>query len=138
MSPVKITQVRPADENNQVLTVEGGNGSYRRSPCTGCPWIKDNDGSFPAEAFRHSAHTSEDMSGTTFGCHESGTVKPATCAGFLLRGAGNNKAVRLAAMVGTYKGDVSDDGFDLHENYRAMAEANGVDPGDSALARSRD
>ena len=39
-----------------------------------------------------------------------------------------------------YRGDldrsaVNDGGHELHENYRAMAVANGLDPADPALAR---
>lgn len=134
----RITQVRPADENNQVVTVEGGHGSYRRKPCAKCPWRVDAVGEFPAEAFRHSASTAYDMAQNTFGCHEAGTKKPATCAGFLLRGADHNLAVRLGFMSGRFKGDVNDGGHALHANYRAMAIANGVAPDDQTLAPCRD
>ena len=34
-NPPRVTGVRPADEGNQVVTVEGGHGGYRRSPCGG-------------------------------------------------------------------------------------------------------
>jgi hypothetical protein len=60
------------------------------------------------------------------------------CAGFLLRGADHNLAVRLGYYNGRFKDDVSDDGLALHANYRAMAVANGVDPDDPALADCRD
>lgn len=136
--PATITRTRPANENHQVVTVEGGSGSYRRDPCPNCPWRVDAIGEFPAEAFRHSAETSYDMAQHTFGCHASGTKKPATCAGFLLRGAENNLAVRLGRMTGRYKDDVIDGGHELHANYRAMAVANGVDPRDPSLAACRD
>lgn len=134
----KITQIRPADQNNQVVTVEGGKGIYRREPCPKCPWRVDATGEFPAEAFRHSAGTAYDMAEHTFGCHESGTKRPAMCAGFLLRGADHNLTVRLAYMTGRLKGDVADGGHKLHENYRAMAIANGVPENDPALAACRD
>ena len=133
----RITQTRPADENNQVLTIEGGNGSYRRQPCPGCPWKVENAGSFPAEAFRHSAHTAHDMARHTFGCHESGAAKPATCAGFLLRNADHNMGVRLATIRGDYKHDCSDGGHELFDSYRDMAIANGVPPDDPALQQCR-
>lgn len=118
--------------------MKGGKGAYRRKPCSQCPWRKDATGVFPAEAFRHSAETAYDMSSHTFGCHESGTGKPQTCAGFLLRGAAHNLSARMRYIQGTYKGDVHDGGHALHENYRAMAIANGVDPGDPVLSPCRD
>jgi hypothetical protein len=134
----RITRIRPADASNQVVTTEGGSSGYRRTPCGGCPWRVDQTGTFPAEAFRHSAGTAHDMATTTFGCHESGTKKPATCAGFLLRGANHNLSVRLGYSGGRYRANVDDGGHQLHANYRAMAIANGVPPNDPALALCRD
>jgi|SRR5579859_2390520 len=134
----KVTRIRPADENNQVVTVEGGRGLYRRSPCPGCPWRVDQTGSFPAEAFRHSAETAYDLSTHTFGCHESGTENPLICAGFLLRGSDHNMAVRLRLLRGEIDPDaVHDGGHELHDGYTAMAVANGCDPHDEALRRCR-
>lgn len=125
----KISNIRPAGPFDQVVSVTGGKGSYRKTPCPGCPWVKDNDGSFPAQAFLHSAATAYDMADKRFGCHESGTRKPATCAGFLLRGSEHNLAVRLDLLRGRIQREqVSDDGRDLHESYAAMAIANGVCP----------
>lgn len=141
MTPVKspaITQVRPAGEQHQVVTVEGGRGGYRRKPCSDCPWRVDATGEFPPEAFRHSANTAYDMSRHSFACHQSGASKPATCAGFLLRGAEHNLSVRLQRMDGRIGQDVTDGGHELHESYRAMAVANGVDPEDDALRLCRD
>jgi len=97
----------------------------------------DNTGSFPAEAFQHSAGTAYDMSDHKFACHESGCEKPATCAGFLLRGADHNLAVRLARMKGSIKDDVREDGRALFEGYREMAIANGVPPDDPTIAPCR-
>lgn len=134
---IKITKVTIADVNNQIVRVEGGSGIYRREPCPGCPWKVQNDGLFPAEAFRISANTAHDMAQETFGCHESGSKKPATCAGFLLRNSEHNMAVRLAIMRGTYLNDVSDGGHVLHGNYRAMAIANGVPNDDPSLKECR-
>lgn len=134
----RITQVRPAGPFDQVVTVEGGRGGHRKTPCGGCPWVKANDGSFPAEAFLHSASTAYDMAEKRFGCHESGVDKPTTCAGFLLRGAAHNLSVRLAIIRGTFDpADVADGGRELHENYVSMAIANGVPPGAPELARCR-
>lgn len=135
----EILAVKPAGKKHQVVTVKGNaSPTYRKKPCKNCPWRVDAVGQFPAEAFRHSANTSFDMSEHTFGCHESGTGKPATCAGFLLKGADNNMAVRIKRIKGTYKDDVTDGGHALHENYRAMAIANGVPADDPALKMCRD
>lgn len=134
----EILRVRPADENHQVVTVAGdGSRRHRKKPCAQCPWRKDATGVFPAEAFRHSAETAYDMSSHVFSCHDSGTKRPAACAGFLLRGADHNLSVRLARMQGQML-DVEEGGHELHENYRAMAIANGVDPDDPVLAPCRD
>jgi Family of unknown function (DUF6283) len=133
----EIINERPAGSNergdlHQVVTLVGGPGGWRKKPCSTCPWRLDAVGEFPAEAFRHSASTAYDMSDKRFACHQSGLDKPATCAGFLLRGADHNLSVRLGRMKGDFQ-DVHDDGLDLHANYRAMAVANGVDPSDPVL-----
>lgn len=134
----EVVQIRPAGDDHQVVTVVGGKGTYRRAPCSDCPWRKDATGIFPAEAFRHSANTAYDMSEHAFACHQSGTEKPATCAGFLLRGAAHNLSVRLAYMQGRIQDDVTDGGCELHESYRSMAVANGVAPDDPILVECRD
>ena len=130
---------RPAGPNHQVVTIQGGTqGAYRRTPCQTCPWRLDAVGEFPAAAFRHSANTAYDMATHTFACHASGTAKPALCAGFLLRGADHNLAVRLMLIRGTLDlSTVSDGGHALYADYRAMAVANGVRAGDAALRRCR-
>lgn len=137
MSKARITDIRPADDQNQVVTVVGDEGGYRRTPCVGCPWRKDQTGSFPAEAFRHSANTAYDMSDRGFGCHESGTAKPVLCAGFLLRGAEHNLRIRLRQMGGEGFLDLTDGGHDLHGDYVEMAIANGVPEDDPALRSCR-
>lgn len=133
----RITRVRPAGPDHQVVTVEGGSGSYRRRPCSDCPWRKDAVGKFPAESFRHSAPTAYDMARNMFACHQSGTEKPATCAGFLLRGAEHNLTVRLKMAHGQIKDDICDDGIELHDSYRDMAVANGMSPEDPDLQACR-
>ncbi|MFT0546999.1 DUF6283 family protein [Allopusillimonas ginsengisoli] len=133
----KITQVRRAGAEHQVVTVEGGTGAYRREPCPDCPWRVDATGAFPAEAFKHSASTAYDMAQHTFACHQSGAKKPAICAGFLLRGADHNLTVRLKRMSGEIRDDVFDGGHELHDGYREMAIANGVHPDDPAIAPCR-
>lgn len=135
-----IKNISPAGDGHQVVTVVSEDfHSYRRKPCAKCPWRADAVGEFPADAFRHSANTAYDMSEHEFGCHESGKDKPATCAGYLLRGAAHNLTTRLKVI--SRKIDlqaVSDDGFQLFESYREMAEANGVPPDDPILAPCRD
>lgn len=136
--PARITATRQAGDDHRVITVEGGRSTYRRQPCGGCPWRIDQTGTFPAEAFAHSAETAYDMARTKFACHESGAGKPATCAGFLLRGAAHNLSVRLAVMRGEIDLDqVTDGGHELHDSYREMAIANGVDPDDPRIRRCR-
>ena len=139
MNRPTIVGIRPADDQHQVLTVAGGPGHYRRSPCGGCPWRIDQTGTFPADAFAHSAATAYDLSDRTFGCHEAGAERPLICAGFLLRGAEHNLAVRLRAAAGRINlAAVHDGGHALHADYRAMAVANGMDAGDPRLAPCRD
>lgn len=139
MTMTKTTDIRPAGENHQVVTVVSeGQSGYRRKPCAKCPWRVDAVGEFPAEAFRHSANTAYDMAAHEFACHESGCDKPATCAGFLLRGADHNLATRLKVIAGRLDlSAVSDGGLALFGSYREMAEANGVPSDDPVLARCR-
>jgi hypothetical protein len=147
-----IIATRPAGPDHAVLAIEGGiDHRYRRQPCADCPWRRDRVGEFPAEAFRQSAVTGIDPSSLpwkkdpglaqrllagadhTFACHESGPVRPAVCAGYILRGD-QALAWRVAFSRGQFDPkDVHDGGLALFENYRAMAEANGVAPDDPAL-----
>ncbi|UUZ62866.1 DUF6283 family protein [Polaromonas sp. P1-6] len=60
------------------------------------------------------------------------------CAGFLLRGADHNLAIRLKRMKGEILDNISDGGHELHANYREMAIANGIPEGDKALRLCRD
>jgi len=133
----KVVNVRPAGHSHQVVTVVGGGEGYRRKPCGTCPWKVSSTGEFPAEAFRHSAGTAYDMADHVFSCHQAGVDRPATCAGFLLRGADHNLAVRLKRMKGEIVDDVTDGGAELFENYRAMAVANGVAADDPVLRNCR-
>jgi hypothetical protein len=112
---------------------------HRAKPCEQCPWRADlPPGVFPASAYRHSAATVYDMAQTTFACHMIGKVAPATCAGFLLRGADHNLSIRLAMLDRRYDPRrVSGGGYPLHISYRAMAIANGVPADDPALALCR-
>lgn len=129
------SNARPAGPYHQVVTVTGLNRGYRKTPCGGCPWRLDNDRSFPAEAFLHSANTAHDMATHEFACHESGIKGCHTCAGFILNGSDHNLASRLKRMKGEYQ-DVGTT-VALHESYRAMAEANGVDPAHPNLQACR-
>jgi uncharacterized protein DUF6283 len=133
----KVTRRTPVDQDHQVVTIEGGNG-HRYRPCGECPWKVANAGTFPAEAFRVSAHTAYDAAMSTFACHEAGMENPKTCAGFLLRNAANSLAVRIAVARGRFDLDsLSDGGHELHDCYVDMAIANGVDPEDPVLAPCR-
>ena len=134
----KLIAVHPCDDNHQVLTFEGrSDNRYRREPCSECPWRKDSPkGAFPVEAYRHSAKTAHDMSNHIFGCHMSGKEKPATCAGFLLRGAEHNLSVRLMLMRGLIADDLQSN-VQLYKDYVQMAVANGVAPDDPALKQCR-
>lgn len=129
MKKTEVVDGVTAGENHAVLSVNGGGGACR-VPCAECPWRRENDGNFPAEAFEISANTSKDMADRTFGCHMTGVDRTRTCAGFLLStGALHNLKVRLAQMRGSLSlDDIEDGGANLHPNYRSMAEANGVDP----------
>jgi hypothetical protein len=129
----KVTAVRPADANHQVLMVEGM-GPHRREPCGGCPWRIDQTGRFPAEAFRISADTCYDAAIKLFGCHESGSRKPATCAGFLIANSIHNIGARLRGVAG---GPGCSSPVPLYPSYRSMAISNGVAPDDPAIAPCR-
>ena len=122
-----------------IVSDKGDPSAYRRKPCEDCPWRSDvPTGRFPADAFRHSARTAYDMAETMFSCHVSGSEKPATCAGFLLRGAGHNMLYRLALISGKIDPrEISDAGIPLYAGYREMAIANGVDPDDPVLSPCR-
>jgi hypothetical protein len=135
----KVIARTQADEDHQVVSVVNADSRYMKKPCPDCPWKKSAVGEFPAEAFRISAHTSYDMSQSSFGCHASGTDRPKTCAGFLLNGSYHNLGVRLRLMKREYDlSQVSDGGHELFESYKAMAVANGVSPDDECLALSRE
>jgi len=136
----RVVGARPAGPDHQVVTITGqGEAGYCTRPCPQCPWRKDQAGSFPAEAFRHSANTAYDMDQHTFACHMAGVENPKICAGFLLNGAAHNMTIRLAVIRDEIDLDkVTDGGHELHESYRAMAEANGVPPDDPALAPCRE
>lgn len=136
----KILRVRPAGGDHEVVTVANRrqkDRSYCKRPCPDCPWRLDATGVFPARAFVHSAETAYDMSTRTFACHAAGVSKPRLCAGFLLRGADHNLAVRLSRLRGLILDDVTDGGRALHSSYVAMAIANGVEPSDPALQPCR-
>lgn len=135
----KIVGRRQADKDHEVVSLEGGEFHYRRFPCQECPWKKSSPkGAFPAEAYRHSARTAYDMAQTTFACHMAGVGVPTVCAGFLLRGAMHNMSVRIHVMKKLYDPKlVWDGGYELYEDYRAMAVANGVKKNDPSLRDCR-
>jgi hypothetical protein len=134
---------RAGDGEFAVVTLisRGGPGHHNHClrPCPQCPWRTDAPiGAFPAEAFRHSASTAYDMAQNTFACHMAGKAQPATCAGFLLRGAMHSLTIRLASMKGSIDlRKVTDGGADLYASYRAMAISNGVAADDPVLVPCR-
>lgn len=128
----KVTRVKYAGDDHVVVTVEGGKGDYQKQPCKECPWRKANTGNFPPEAFRISAGTCVDMATHTFACHMKGKDRPSTCAGFILVNGHDNMSVRIARIEGKML-DVHGDLDELHESYREMAIANGVDEDDPAI-----
>lgn len=136
----RITASRMAGLDHAVRTIVGGRGDvYRREPCPGCPWRLDTVGTFPPEAFAHSASVAYDAALNTFACHDSGAKTPATCAGFLLRNSYNNMAVRIKLASGAIDLDeVKDGGHELHPSYRAMAVANGLPVDHPSLQSCRD
>lgn len=143
--PGIVIKTRPAGENHAVITVVGGGGFFRKEPCDTCPWRKDTVGVFPAEAFRHSASTGyttdaqarmllEGGKPSTFGCHQSKSKAPATCAGFLLSDcARQSLALRLSKQPPNLD-IVTNGGNEMFADYFAMAVANGVAPNDPVLA----
>lgn len=140
--PPEVTGIFDAGPNHRVLTMNSGTPTrfaHRARPCGQCPWRRDlPTGVFPAKAFWHSANTAHDMATNIFACHMQGKHKPATCAGFLLRGANHNFGVRMAILTERYNpAAVDDGGFPLYRSYRAMAVANGVAPDDPRLALCR-
>lgn len=116
----------------------GGREGYRRQVCATCPWRLDAEvGRFPAQAFRLSAPTAYDAAMATFACHESGSERPQTCAGFLAANAVHNLGVRLAQLRGDYDPTRLRVETPLFGSYREMAEANGVAADDPVLAGCR-
>ena len=148
-SRLRQVAAKPVDERDanfepaalaEGLTVKpvGERLHCRREPCSDCPWRVDAPKLFPAAAFERLANTAYDMSLRMFTCHQSAVAKPVVCAGFLLRGAAHNLAVRLAYAKGRIGDDIHDGGHPLHDCYRDMAIANGMDADASALQRCRD
>lgn len=106
-------------------------------PCAECPWRRDvPPGQFEPERFRSLARTAYDMSSVLFQCHKSSDQRPTVCAGFLLRGALHNLAVRLAISREEI-GSAEDGGYPMVADYREMAIRNGVDPDDTVLMPCR-
>lgn len=143
---LKVTPAGPGADGSLygVVSVEtaphGKRKAIRAKPCQTCPWRKDAPiGAFPAEAYRISASTCYDAAMSVFSCHESGTDKPATCAGFMLANSEHNLAVRLGLSNGSVDPVAYDnpEGVTLYEDYRAMAIANGVAEDDPAIAPCR-
>lgn len=140
-----VIEERTPDRRHRVLTVGQDNrrAAFRRTPCEArvdlpaCPWRRDAEvGEYPAEAYLLSARTAYEQSWHQFACHQSETAAPVVCAGFLLRGAGDNMAVRMTQRAGADLSKVRSE-VALYDSCREMAEANGVDPDDPALQPRR-
>lgn len=134
------TKIASADYGVTSITTRGAKRqAARRQPCEQCPWRMDVPTEvFPPEAFRISAPTAYDAAMSTFACHMSGAEKPATCAGFLVRHAVHNLAVRFSLHGERIDLDkITDGGFPIYPTYREMAVANGVAPDDPVLAPVR-
>lgn len=134
----RVVAQRPADDVWGVTTVVyDGPPVGQPRPCGGdepCPWRRDaRPGQFPAEAFQHSAATSQPGSKRRFGCHSSSLEQPRMCAGWLLRGAQHNAAVQRVLADGTVPRPELPAGVELYDSYAEMAVANGVAPDDPAL-----
>ena len=111
---------------------------YRHEPCAECPWRRDvPTGHFPPERFLALAHTAYDCSFVQFACHLSAENSPRTCAGFLLRGAEHNLAVRIKKSLSQIDPACLRETTPLYDSYRQMAVANGVDPDDPAMEQCR-
>ncbi|MFC6094859.1 DUF6283 family protein [Saccharothrix lopnurensis] len=132
----RVAMVRLAGDGTWgVVTIERRGSDHRTEPCPRCPWRLDAPlHTFPPQVFRDSARTTYDLDTHTFGCHGSPRSAPQTCAGFLLRGASDNLAIRMALVHGRIDPDTITSPVELYPDYRAMAIANGVDPDDPALA----
>lgn len=138
----RVERVRIADSKNAVITVltKGGDKTlHRHEVCEECPWRKDRPcGAFPAEAYRLSATVAHDAGTSTFACHMSGSVKPQTCAGFLLsHNADHNLAVRFAESAGRIDRSKIKKTVETYRTYTDMAVANGVPADDPAIAKCR-
>lgn len=94
-------------------------------------------GRFPAERYQALAATAKDMAINIFTCHKSEARVPVVCAGAILK-MHHNLSLRLMFSRGEIDPmSVSEGGHELFNDYREMAEANGVDPDDLALRGCR-
>lgn len=101
--------------------------------CPECPWRTDvPTGRFPPERYRALAETAYDLSMRVFACHKSPEGGEFACAGALLR-QDHNLRFRFSRID---RDTITADG-PLYDDYRAMAEANGVDPDDPVLEGCR-
>lgn len=72
-----------------------------------------------------------------FACHKSPEGLEFACAGFLERSAEHNLTIRIAYANRELVRMDRSGGLELHENYRAMAIANGVKADDPVLVPCR-
>ncbi|MFE4829958.1 DUF6283 family protein [Streptomyces sp. NPDC056672] len=137
----RIVAQRPAGDAWVTTAESDGPPVVPHSPCGGdepCPWRRDAPaGQFPPEAYRLSAPTTYDQSTRAFGCHSSTPERVRVCAGWVLRGAGDNFRVRMWVLNGDIDVPHLPEGVELYDSYREMAIANGVAPDDPAIAPCR-
>ena len=109
-----------------------------KQPCVECPWRVDVPvGHFPPKRYVALANTAYNLSAHIFACHKTSDEKVMACAGFLCHGADHNMSVRMAYIQGRLTRDFTNGGYELFEDYREMAIANGVDEDNPALRGCR-
>ncbi|HXE51207.1 MAG TPA: DUF6283 family protein [Ramlibacter sp.] len=103
--------------------------------CDECPWRRDvPTGNFPPERYAALANSCRQgyPPAPMFACHKTPEGKEQACVGYLLRNGTNNIAVRIAAAEGRVKLRALQVRGPLYDGFRAMAVANGYDPGDDS------
>jgi hypothetical protein len=111
----------------------GRPGFALRVQCEECPWRTDvAPGRFSPERYQALAETC--LQGLPwrpiFACHKTGEGREQACVGYLLRNGANNFVVRLAANSRKFDPQALRATGPLYDGFRAMAIANGWDPGD--------
>lgn len=132
----QVVRTRPAGPDHQVVTIEGAewvsSPALQRLPLAeGCRG-RISTGSFRALGQHRIRHGAKHLCVPPVWCSKAGHLRR-----ILLRGADHNLSVRLGYLKGVIDHDVKDGGLALHDGYREMAIANGVDPDHPALKQCR-